>query len=323
MNPLNTSATTNKEHHSLVPILSNARTSDELNLAKFTLAKKLSPETKLLLSLAEDASTSPISRNAGASGEEGPAMSFNSTSLRSLLNNNRSKALDLLDLYSTVYNAAFPDPDERLPIRTILTLAENPKLSIDLDIFSSKYGVIGGYQTDIATINNKSYSLGDYLCVSSSFRGQRIGPLVYNATIKKRAALMGAVAHFGEVNDPRRMSAKQQDVDRLSGTTTQARLDFWGKEGRLMLDIPWIQPAIAEGLSTIDYMMLTVHNLDKNKALSITTEIAQAVWDKYYLTLGNTSSVIETRLEMQRLLAPYKGKEIKLLPLDHKRSFIT
>jgi len=46
------------------------------------------------------------------------------------------------------------------------------------------------------------------------------------------------------------------------------------------------------------------------------------VWDAYYLPLAEVAPVHETRKEMERLLAPYQGREISLLPLTSSRSFM-
>jgi hypothetical protein len=89
-----------------------------------------------------------------------------------------------------------------------------------------------------------------------------------------------------------------------------------------MLDVPWIQPATAPGLAPVEYMMLTVHNLDEHEPLRITGETVQKVWDAYYLPLADVAPVHETRVEMEQLLAPYQGREVSLLPLTSPRSFM-
>ncbi len=288
---------------------------------KVTERRPLSPDAVFFRSLEGERATHRIERAIGIKGE-GPAISFNSTSLRTLIGDNREKAIALLDRYYDIYSASFPDPDERLPFETILTLIEDPRFSIDVDIFTQQRGVIGGYQTHVAEIHGDFYSLGDYLCVDNRLKGMGIAPLVYRTTIQQRRDLFGTIAHFGEVNDPRLMDASQRMVDIKSGTDPDARLRFWTRQGRQMLDIPWIQPATAEGLSTVDYMMLTVHHIDHTKSLRLTGEIVQKVWDAYYLPLAEVAPVHETRKEMERLLAPYQGREISLLPLTSSRSFM-
>ena len=273
--------------------------------------RPLSLDAVFFRSLEGERATHRIERPIGIKGE-GPAISFN----------NRDKAIALLERYYDIYSASFPDPDERLPFETILTLIEDPRFSIDVDILTQQKGVIGGYQTHVAEISGELYSLGDYLCVDNRLKGMGIAPLVYRTTIQQRKDLFGTIAHFGEVNDPRLMDASQKMVDIKSGTDPDARLRFWTRQGRQMLDIPWIQPATAEGLSTVDYMMLTVHHIDHTKSLRLTGEIVQKVWDAYYLPLAEVAPVYETRQEMERLLAPYQGSEISLLPLTSSRSFM-
>lgn len=153
-------------------------------------------------------------------------------------------------------------------------------------------------------------------------KGLGIAPLVYRATINSRRDRLGALAHFGEVNDPHLMDLNQQAIDRKSGIDPLARLRFWTKQGRQMLDVPWIQPATAEGLSPVDYVMLTVHHLDPTRPLKITGQMLQRVWDAYYLPLAEIAPVHETREHMVRLLAPYQDRQIARRPLTTPRSFI-
>ncbi len=203
-----------------------------------------------------------------------------------------------------------------------MRLLQDPQLSLDVDVFTNERGIIGGYQTMIVDIAGEVFSLGEYLCVDNQMKGMGVAPLVYRATIKSRRDNLGALAHFGEVNDPLLMGPEQQAIDRKSGIDPIARLKFWTKQGRQMLDVPWIQPATAEGLSPVEYIMLTVHQIDSTKPLNITGEMVQNIWDAYYLPLSDIAPVLETRSEMLRLLAPYQGQQIALLPLTTPRSFI-
>ncbi len=293
------------------------------NVLPVTVSERraLPPEAVFFRSLEGERATRRIERPIGVKGE-GPAISFNSTSLRTLIGDDREKGIALLERYYDIYSASFPDPDERLPLQTILRLIDDPRFSIDVDILTQARGVIGGYQTHVAEINGELYSLGDYLCVDNRLKGMGIAPLVYRTTIQNRRDLFGTIAHFGEVNDPRLMDVAQQMIDRKSGTDPEARLRFWTRQGRQMLDIPWIQPATAEGLSTVDYMMLTVHHIDHAKPLRLTGDVVQKVWDAYYLPLAEVAPIHETRVAMERLLAPYQGREIPLLPLTSRRSFM-
>lgn len=279
------------------------------------------PQTELLRSLALEPATRRIERSVGVRGE-GPAVAFNSTSLRALIAANPEKAVALLELYYPIYSASFPDPDERLPYDTLLSLLKDPRFSINVDILTSERGILGGYQTHVADVDGELVSLGDYLCIDNQVKGMGIAQLVYRSTIADRRERLGAIAHFGEVNDPILMDAAQQAVDRKSGTDPEARLRFWEKQGRLMLDVPWVQPATAPGLVPVEYMMLTVHHLDQSRPLRITGETVQKVWDAYYLPLAEVAPVHETRREMERLLEPYRGREVPLLPLTTPRSFI-
>ena len=80
---------------------------------KVTERRPLSPDAVFFSSLEGERATRRIERPIGIKGE-GPAISFNSTSLRLLIGDNREKAIALLDRYYDIYSASFPDPDERL-----------------------------------------------------------------------------------------------------------------------------------------------------------------------------------------------------------------
>ena len=283
--------------------------------------RSFNPDARFLRALEFERATQRIERPVGIKGE-GPALSLNSTSLRTLMADNYEMALGLLERYQPVYSAAFPDPDERLSFETVVELLQNPQLSLDLDVFTDTRGIVGGYQTLVAEINGEMFSLGDYLCVDNRSKGLGVAPLVYRNTIESRRENFGALAHFGEVNDPRVMDAAQQAIDRKSGTDPEARLKFWTNQGRRTVDAPWIQPATAEGLSPVDYMMLTVHHIDTTKHLHITGETIQEVWDAYYLPLVEMAPVLETRDTMVKLLAPYQGRQVDVLPLTTPRSCI-
>lgn len=281
----------------------------------------LDPEVRFFCSLEDEPATRRIERACGVRGE-GPSISFNSTSLRALMLDNPTKAFALLDRYYPVYCSSFPDPDERLPFDTIVRLVQDPRFSIDVDIFTGFRGVIGGYQTNVTEIEGQTYSLGDYLFIDNQMKGLGVGPLVYRTTIEQRRKIFGASAHFGEINDPKLMNAAQQAIDKKSGTDPDARLKFWSKQGRRMLDVPWVQPAPDEGLSPVDYTMLTVHQLDGARPLSLTGETVMRIWDAYYLPLKEIAPILETRQEMRRLLEPYRGRQIELKNLTDNRSFI-
>ena len=281
--------------------------------------RSFNPDAVFLRALEGERATRRIERPIGIKGE-GPALFLHSTSLRVLLADNYELALGLLERYYPVYSAAFPDPDERLPFDTIVELLLKPELSLDVDVFTNERGIVGGYQTLTAQIDGEMFSLGDYLCVDNRMKGMGVAPLVYRSTVNARRDGLGALAHFGEVNDPRMMDSNQQAIDRKSGTDPDARLRFWTKQGRRMLDVPWIQPATAEGLSPVDYMMLTVHPLNATRPLRITGETVQRVWDAYYLPLSECAPVLDTRKEMMRLLAPYRDREVSMLPLTAARS---
>jgi len=83
-----------------------------------------------------------------------------------------------------------------------------------------------------------------------------------------------------------------------------------------------VQPAPDEGLSPVDYTMLTVHQLDGARPLSLTGETVIRIWDAYYLPLKEIAPILETRQEMLRLLEPYLGRQIELKNLTDNRSFI-
>ncbi|MEY4669086.1 MAG: hypothetical protein RL518_1785 [Pseudomonadota bacterium] len=230
------------------------------------------------------------------------------------------KAFDLLERYYPIYCTSFPDPDERLPFETIVRLVQDPRFSIDVEVFTDLRGIIGGYQTNVVDIEGETFSLGDYLFIDNRMKGLGVGPLVYRKTIEHRQRNFGATAHFGEINDPRLMNASQQAIDRKSGTDPDARLKFWSKQGRRMLDVPWVQPAPEEGLSPVDYTMLTVHHLDTSRPLAITGDTVMKVWDAYYLPLQDLAPIIETRQEMARLLEPFRGRLIEVKKLTDERS---
>ncbi len=280
------------------------------------------PQTEFIRSLQHERATSRLERPVGIKGE-GPALAFNSTSLKTLIGDCREKAIALLTLYYPIYQASFPDPDERLPFKTLLKLIQDRRFSVNIDVLTSEQGIIGGYQTHVATIEGETYSFGDYLCIHDDMKGMGVANLVYRSTIERRRSSFGAIAHFGEVNDPYLMDAAQQAIDRKSGTDPETRLKFWSRQGRKMLDVPWIQPATAPGLAPVEYMMLTIHHLDESKPLRLTGETVMSAWDAYYQPLADVAPVQETRLEMERLLESYRGREIQLLPLGTRRSFIS
>lgn len=293
----------------------------ELQQRRTLASVALTPDGSFFNALNAERATRRLERSREEKGE-GPPISFGSTSLRTLIEDNRSLALELLERYYPVYCASFPDPDERLPLGTILSLVEDRRFSIDLDILTAGRRIIGGYQTHVTKIDGDAVSLGDYLCVDHRMKGLGVASLVYRTTISDRMNQWGALAHFGEINDPRLMDNHQRAVDRKSGTDPEARLRFWSKQGRRVVDIPWLQPATAEGLAPVDYTMLTVHHVDLSRPLRITGETVQKVWDAYYLPLMQSAPILETRKEMRRLLEPYQGREVQLKPLTEPRSFL-
>lgn len=241
---------------------------------------------------------------------------FTRESLRALMN--RGDADLVFEQYYQGYSACFTDPNEVESREALRDLLEIGKGDWDISVVTCGDRIVAGYHTKLARISSFSlglFSVGDYLWTDKSVRGLGVGQFLYDRTMEFRQS-QGAQGHFGEIRDVNLLPQKELLRDWRAGTTSQQRIGFWKKQRRMVLDAPWIQPALGEGKSEIDFYMLTLSGLSDSCPRVFPSEAYLELWQKFY-PLHKDSPTLET---LRQQLADTSA--IKLLYIDEPRTYI-
>lgn len=218
--------------------------------------------------------------------------------------------------YYRAYSRSFPDTDEALSNESISKMLKKPGCSWDATVVRRGERIIAGYHSSLEHCGRRLFSLGDYLWVDKEHRKSGVGRMLYLETLAHRRAA-GAVAHVGEINDPRLMGERERQIEKIAGITPEDRLLFWSKQGRQLVDCPWLQPPLRPGGREVEYLMLTIHPLRENQQ-SISRETLLDIWKNFYVSFDFDFDINQTLHRLANLTE--QSAEFAIIPLTAKRS---
>ncbi len=244
---------------------------------------------------------------------------FEQQSLRNVYLRNVEEGDLLLERLYPVYAAGFSDENEVASKELLKELVTDSAASWDVTVITHEKKVLSGYCNALVKHNGAQYGLGRFIFVDSAYRGCGLGGELLDTAIENFRK-SGCVAYFAEINDPLLMSPAQIDAQAQSGVSPQKRIEYWAKKGRLAVDTAWIQPALAQGAESVDYLMLTVIPLCKNfQQMDVGTLVA--VWKDFYDSCRGGPAYFQAFRSLNRGIA---GRDlIPFVPLTQRRSFIS
>lgn len=206
--------------------------------------------------------------------------------LRSLRRRNPERFDLVWREFRPIYSAEFPDPSEREDETTWLRwLGEDDPppqplydLSIAIDPANSR--VIGGAGYEY--YRGSRCGLLTYLVVRPDERRRGVGRALVLHVVKRLRSMAtdaGATlaASFTEAQDPALVDAARRE-------TAERRLAIYSRLGALRLDLPYVQPALAPGLSPARHMKLLA--LDGGaEASSLSADVVLDFLREYYRAL--------------------------------------
>lgn len=159
----------------------------------------------------------------------------------------------------------------------------------------------------VSAVDPTGVSLLSYLAVGPASRGLGVGSALLRH-LRQLWAEAGCGVVLAEVHDPRGHAD-------TPGEHPLARLRFYQRAGARVLDLPFVQPALARGTTRVPDMLLLVMHPSHVDAVSST---AVADWiRRYYL---DAEDAVPTDPQGLELLARAGTSEtIAVLPLEHWR----
>ena len=241
---------------------------------------------------------------------------YETLSLRGFFAADPVRAQAYLKDYYQAYSRSFPDTDEALSRESISKMLLKPGCSWDATVVCDQGRIIAGYHSSLELCGRRLFSLGDYLWVDKDYRKSGVGRMLYLETLADRRAA-GAVAHVGEINDPALMGERERLLDSKAGVTPEERISFWLKQGRQLVDCPWLQPPLRPGGREVGYLMLSIHPLRESLG-SISRETVLDIWKKFYVSFDFDFDINETLYRLATLTE--QSEAFPVIPLDAKRS---
>ena len=218
-----------------------------------------------------------------------------------------------------IYERVFPDANERLSRTGFENYVKDPgRKGYDMQVALVDGEVVAASNFRVMNAGDLKIGYQSYIYTRPDMQRQGIGSALFDCVIEamKRD---GAVAMFGEVNDPRLMSAQQIEADRRAGMDPTERLEFWSSKGRLALDERYAQLGI-DGGDTVEHLMINMLAIDpKFKGLTGRQYIAMldAFFERFIPNHKSDPAYLE-------IVAAARDRAfIPLIPLTQPRSFLS
>jgi len=235
--------------------------------------------------------------------------------LRQLPRNLQDKYLD--QAYQ-IYERTFPDSDERLSRKGFENYVKDPnRKGYDLQVALVDGEVVAGANFRVMDLGDMKMGYQSYIYTRADMQNQGIGSALFECVIETMRK-QGAVAMFGEANDPRLMTSEQIEADRRFGMDPTKRLEMWARRGRYALDERYVQLGI-DGGEPVSHLLINIKPIDPNfKGMSGKQYVAMldAFFAPFIPDFKNDPIY-------KKLVAETKDRAfIPLIPLAQARSFI-
>ena len=202
--------------------------------------------------------------------------------------NSYVKNKGLIDDFEQIYNAGFPDVNEREDLSVIIKRVTNKKKELEpytiILISSIDSVVVGGL---IADWYDKSKSIHlTYLIIDEKFRKQGLGKELIIKGIKlikdsiRKEGGIEIKNVFFESNNPEQTKRENDSFDPYT------RLKIFSSLGAKWIDIPYVQPALDIKKKSVDNLMLLSFSQFNNNINTIPVNDIMAFLEDLYAGLG-------------------------------------
>lgn len=189
--------------------------------------------------------------------------------------------------------------------------------------------IAAGYVIHTGEFDGTAFSIAEYVWVDPEFRRVGLGACFVDFMMQELRT-QGVDIHFGEIKDPCLDTLTKGSSSGVPGVGVDPKQQFafWKKQGRLLVDTMWPQPALLPGDQESLSEQLTALPLGSSCA-EVSPRLLLAVWDaKYGADTWEPRTVeelgiLKTRAKLEQWLKPFCEEQINvpLIPLDQTRQW--
>ena len=235
-------------------------------------------------------------------------------------------------LFERAYDACekvFCEDNEGLSKARVLGRLLDPKSTWDFILVAhpERLSIATGYVIHTGEFCGTRFSIAEYVWVDPEYRRSGLGGCFVDYMMQELRT-RGIDLHFGEIKDPyldtyTRLSPAQSCQ---GGFNPLHQFSFWQKQGRLLVDTVWPQPALLAGDKESFAEQLTALPLN-GKSMTLSPDLILAVWDAKYgvdnwkASEAETLGILQTRAKLEVWLRAFTADcgEVRLRPLDRVR----
>ncbi|WKZ57218.1 MAG: GNAT family N-acetyltransferase [Bdellovibrionota bacterium] len=215
------------------------------------------------------------------------------------------RAVAMLGQYYPLFCEAFPDPDTRSTFEECLRDLRHSNFHIQVVVANGQ--VVGGlhwWLIDVPSIQaqagqdpahdgERALRLGveEHIWVDRTMRGLGVGHTL-DQHLRARLRTLGADAVLSELKNPFTMELADRVSDLAIGQSPEARLRFFQRQGRLLLNASYKQLALRADAAPLDGMVLTVEPL-RLGFLEMTRSQYRSFLREYFSRIRGTEYDIE------------------------------
>ncbi len=177
------------------------------------------------------------------------------------LSDSEADAAILRSFYNTVYVREFPNPDERESLENMESYLRERKPAgwYGKNNYHIVVAELGGGAAALCVadyVAAANVGIIEFLVVAPELRGRGIGQLMLDhvealgEADARRAHGSGLRGIVAEMNDPFRTAPAADTMDPFD------RAALWHRWGFRLIDMPYVQPALSEGQSAVECLML-------------------------------------------------------------------
>ena len=237
-----------------------------------------------------------------------------------------------LVLFERAFDACekvFCEENEGLCKARVLGRLLDPNSSWDfiLVVHPERLSIAAGYVIHTGEFGGTKFSIAEYMWVDPEYRRSGLGGCFVDYVMQELRA-SGIDIHFGEIKDPcfDLYSHLVPSKPGESNFNPLHQFSFWQKQGRLLVDTMWPQPALLVGDQESLTEQLSALPL-RGQQKSLSPELVLAVWDaKYGLQNWEGSEaeelgILETRRKLESWLGTFAAQVgyVSLISLSQAR----
>jgi GNAT superfamily N-acetyltransferase len=223
----------------------------------------------------------------------------------------------------------FCDENEGLSKARVLGRLLDPKSTWDFILVAhpERLSIAAGYVIHTGEFRGTKFSIAEYVWVDPEYRRSGLGGCFVDYMMQELRD-RGIDIHFGEIKDPCFQMYSSCSLSNAGevGFNPLHQFLFWQKQGRLLVDTMWPQPALLANEQESFAEQLTALPL-RGRPTGLSPEFILAVWDAKYGVQNWEGSeaeelgISETRKKLDTWLGAFAADSacVQLMPLNTAR----